>query len=296
MNPHTLVFAFTKVPRSSRPPPIDSTRRLRVTLALSVLIHAGIFWNVTPQVRAPSPDTLEQSRGAPPLVVRLMPKAPPVPVHTPPQRLPREVPAKSQRRSPPPVLARKPIEPRPEYRAPADIPPARTAPARAEPRAEGDLAAYVEARRRARVDTGPAAAAPIAPTQEAEDENTRANRIAAANLASARNRAPAEDSRRGGGVFGIQYMSHEYAEFLFYGWNRNFGRATTQLVEVRKGTQSDIRTAVVQSMIAIIRDHEPGDFVWESRRLGRNVTLSARPRDEAGLQDFLMQEFFPQNR
>jgi hypothetical protein len=49
-------------------------------------------------------------------------------------------------------------------------------------------------------------------------------------------------------------------------------------------------------MIAIIRDHERGDFVWESRRLGRNVTLSARPRDEAGLKDFLMREFFADTR
>jgi hypothetical protein len=194
------------------------------------------------------------------------------------------------------VLARKPVTPRPEYRAPADTPPARTVPAPAEPRVEGDLAAYVEARRRARLENSAPAATPIAPAPEPEDENARANRIAAANLASARNRAPADDAKRGGGVFGIQYMSHEYAEFLFYGWNRNFGRNTTQLVEVRKGTHSDIRIAVVRSMIAIIREHERGDFVWESRRLARNVTLSARPRDERGLEDFLMQEFFAETR
>ena len=45
-------------------------------------------------------------------------------------------------------------------------------------------------------------------------------------------------------------------------------------------------------MIAIIREREPGDFVWVSHRLGRNVNLSARPGDQAGLEDFLMQEFF----
>jgi hypothetical protein len=45
-------------------------------------------------------------------------------------------------------------------------------------------------------------------------------------------------------------------------------------------------------MIEIIRDREPGDFVWVSQRLGRNVNLSARPSDNAGLEDFLMQEFF----
>jgi hypothetical protein len=45
-------------------------------------------------------------------------------------------------------------------------------------------------------------------------------------------------------------------------------------------------------MIAIIRDNESGDFVWVSQRLGRNLTLSARPSENAGLEDFLMQEFF----
>jgi hypothetical protein len=49
-------------------------------------------------------------------------------------------------------------------------------------------------------------------------------------------------------------------------------------------------------MISIIRDYEQGDFVWESQRLGRNVTLSARTRDTAGLEDFLLQEFFPEWR
>ena len=45
-------------------------------------------------------------------------------------------------------------------------------------------------------------------------------------------------------------------------------------------------------MIEIIGDYEKGDFIWESHRLGRNVTLSARQRDTAGLEDFLMQDFF----
>jgi hypothetical protein len=45
-------------------------------------------------------------------------------------------------------------------------------------------------------------------------------------------------------------------------------------------------------MIAIIREYEQQDFVWESRRLGRSLMLSARQRDNAGLEQFLMQEFF----
>jgi hypothetical protein len=45
-------------------------------------------------------------------------------------------------------------------------------------------------------------------------------------------------------------------------------------------------------MIAIIRENESGDFVWQSKRLGRDVTLSARPGDNAGLEDFLMRDMF----
>jgi hypothetical protein len=45
-------------------------------------------------------------------------------------------------------------------------------------------------------------------------------------------------------------------------------------------------------MIAIIREYEQEDFVWESRRLGRNVSLSARLTDNAELENFMMREFF----
>ena len=49
---------------------------------------------------------------------------------------------------------------------------------------------------------------------------------------------------------------------------------------------------MVRRMIAIIREHTGSDFLWESPRLGREVTLSARPADNAGLEDFMMREFF----
>ena len=73
--------------------------------------------------------------------------------------------------------------------------------------------------------------------------------------------------------------------FLFLGWNKEIRRDTSQKIEVRKGQASDIRIAVVRRMIAIIREHEKEDFIWESQRLSRDVTLSARLRDTAGLED-----------
>ncbi|MGZ5116205.1 MAG: hypothetical protein ACXWCY_19330 [Burkholderiales bacterium] len=172
--------------------------------------------------------------------------------------------------------------------------PAPTTPAPIAPRAApaGDLASYIEAKRQARGESAPSvpSVGSASNTQPAEDDNARANRIAAANLGT--DRTPTFGADRGGGIFSIQRMSYDYAEFLFYGWNKDIRRNTTQLIEVRKGTNSDIRLAVVRRMIVIIREHEDGDFVFESRRLGRNITLSARPRDTAGLEDFLMREFF----
>jgi hypothetical protein len=165
------------------------------------------------------------------------------------------------------------------------------------PPAEGDLASYIEARRRARGESAPAAnpgSASNAPP--AEDDNARANRIAAGNLASQRPMTFGYDPTQGGGVFQITRMGYDDAEFLFFGWNKEIRRNTKQLIEVRKGSNSDIRIAVVRRMIAIIREYERGDFLWESRRLGRNLMLSARASDNAGLEEFMMHEFFDYSR
>ena len=79
---------------------------------------------------------------------------------------------------------------------------------------------------------------------------------------------------------------------MFYGWNQNFRRSVPQMIEVRKGGNSDIDIAVVRKIIEIIRDYERGDFQWYSKRSGKNLTLSARARDNSGLEDFMMQEFY----
>ena len=45
-------------------------------------------------------------------------------------------------------------------------------------------------------------------------------------------------------------------------------------------------------MIELIRRYYQGDFNWESQRLDRIVTLSARTEDNAGLEEFMIKEFF----
>ena len=129
-----------------------------------------------------------------------------------------------------------------------------------------------------------------------EDEKERSNRVIAANLGLDRTPTVGYDPKGGGGIFQIQRMGRDSAEFIFFGWNKDIRRNSKQLIEVSRGDSSDIRIAVVRKMIAIIREDEPGDFVWVSQRLGRNVTLSARARDNAELEDFIMQEFFADPR
>jgi hypothetical protein len=47
-------------------------------------------------------------------------------------------------------------------------------------------------------------------------------------------------------------------------------------------------------MIELIRKEKTGDFEWESHRLNRVVTLSARPQDTQELMNFLYKEMFPE--
>jgi hypothetical protein len=60
---------------------------------------------------------------------------------------------------------------------------------------------------------------------------------------------------------------------------------------VRKGANIDMCIAVVRRMIAIIREHEQGDFFWQSNRRDHDVVLSARLADNAALEDFLKHDF-----
>ena len=68
--------------------------------------------------------------------------------------------------------------------------------------------------------------------------------------------------------------------------------ARSRCIDIRRGSNPNINIAIVRRIIEIIRDHEQGDFRWDSKRLGRDLTLSARPADNAELETFMMQEFF----
>lgn len=138
-------------------------------------------------------------------------------------------------------------------------------------------------------------------------ERRRAAEMAAGRenaAATARERGPSEEQARmanimrnlqpqgTNGVFQIVSMSARTAKYSFRGWTRNAGNARQELVEVSTGPDGDVERAIVRSMIDLIRRYYKGDFNWESQRLERTIVLSARLEDNAGLEDFLMREFF----
>jgi hypothetical protein len=157
-----------------------------------------------------------------------------------------------------------------------------------------DLAAYVDARRRARGE------APVSDTTGAratdESDIARRDRIVAANLGLDRTPVFGNGPKNAGGLFQIVELGYDDARFYFFGFDKDIARNARQLIDVRKGGERDIRIAVVRRMIAIIREKIAGDFVWVSQRLDRRVTLSARPEDNAGLEDFILRDVFPDAR
>ena len=127
----------------------------------------------------------------------------------------------------------------------------------------------------------------------AEDrERERSDRIIAQNLASVNALGSGSKMQDTGGIFTILHIGDADAEFKFNGWNTKIHRPLAQTIEVRRGTNANIRIAIVRKIIAIIREYEPGDFMWDSKRLHREITLSARAADNDTLENFLMMEFF----
>lgn len=97
------------------------------------------------------------------------------------------------------------------------------------------------------------------------------------------------------GIFQITRMGVRSAQFLFRAWRTDASNPRREVVEVAAGPDGDIQRAVVRKMIELIRQYHKEEFQWESYRLDRVVTLSARMEDSKGLEDFLIREFFDAN-
>lgn len=293
-----------------------------IAIVASMLVHFAALWIVLPQPRPRAMDARERDRTSA-LAVQLVPRtrpaattaaaAPPpasqaamhaeiprtresvVRLRRPPQHTTRPIIALDKPAPLPlPSAATTKRMPAPQPPPPPEPSPAADAkPALAPPAPATDLAAYIESRRRERGETSTSPPAAGAPTATGESDMQRRDRIVAANLGLDRTPTFGHDARNAGGIFQIKELDDDAAQFYFFGFDKDIGRNAKQLIDVRKGDNSDIRIAVVRRMIAIIRQNISGDFLWVSERLGRQVRLSARPDDNAALEDFILRDIFP---
>jgi hypothetical protein len=280
---------------------VVTIRIIWLALFLSLLVHMVALLTSPPLMRPVAFDPSDKAEASQALIAQLTPRATPSPPESAPPPTPAARPSVA---APPPARsAPRPAPPPPPIvrnePAPSAIPtppPPPTQPAETQPTprppAETDLSSYIAARRNARGDAAATSEsnAPNAPPAESEKE--RLNRVVAANLGLNKTPTFGDDPKRGGGMFQIRRIGYDDAEFIFNGWDQDIGRVARQLIEVRKGSNPDIRIAVVRKIIEIIRAHEPGDFIWISRRASKGVALSARPADNAALEDYMMREFF----
>ncbi len=267
---------------------INISRNTLIAFLLSLFIHALIFFTV-PKIEfdtasAPPRQTIEVSLAPPkpvkPLVVPEIPvpKANPKPTEKAKPKVAKVITQKSN-------TSAKPV-----FTVPDEVTPiAKPASEPVLPKEDfpTDMASYVRAKQAQR--------------QAAESDAARQNAEA-----SARERGPSEAQMREerikrnlqtgtNGIFEITNLSSRHGGFAFRGWTNDYSSSRRQFFEVEASSGQDIRLVMVKRMIGLIREHYQGDFNWDSHRLARVVILSAKPEDNAGLEDFMMMEFFGAN-
>ncbi|MDY7576089.1 hypothetical protein [Actimicrobium sp. CCI2.3] len=285
---------------SDRIEPVAPPRRKPATTTVGVvimlLLHALVLWLIIyHQSDMPLP-----VQGSPEVETTLMlipttPKRSSRPTRPSGADVPAKPVAKPQRPAPQRQAAARPSRPRPAPEPTITQQPLNRTlprPEPAQPPAEdfsSRLAARQQQRAEAQSQERETQAARGSPEQQ---ENERGKQAALANIASSMKAAGIE-KESGGGLFQLREVGAHNAEFLFRGWKKEAGRNWSQVLNVEQGSEEDVRIAVVKKMIEIIREHTQDDFTWQSQRLGKTVTLSAKPADSAGLQQFLLREFFP---
>lgn len=256
---------------------IQVERNTLLAIVFSLLVHGLILFLALPQLDL-------DSASMPPTTIQVSLAPPPAEVPPPPVELPKP-PKKPKPISRPKVMTQKPSSKPSDFNlpeaAPSPAPSAPVAPAKDQP---VDMMAYVNAKRQQRLamenDAAKQNAEAVAKEQGPSAEQVREQRI--------------KDNLKVGtnGIFEITSLSARHAGFSFRGWTSDYSNARREAFEVEAGVGQDIRLLVVRKMIVLIRQHYQGDFNWESQRLGRVVIQSARPEDNAGLEDFMMMEFF----
>ncbi len=263
--------------------PRRSLRTLWLGLLLSLIVHTLFVWLV--------PKPVERMEGAAPSgqgplqVTIAPPRADTAPA-------PAENVQKPAATPPPRVIAvRKPSSVMPPVLdVPEPPPPDKTVrrPETKEPPL--DFMAAVNARRAQRQAEEDFLAKQNADARNGEREMSDAERAEAGFKRNTQSLGRGQDGTSG--VFQIKSKGTRYAAFSFRGWTTDRERSKYELIEIDAGIGGDVELAIVRRMISLIRQHYQGNFNWESHRIGRVVVLSARMEDNAGLEAFLMREFF----
>ncbi len=266
-----------------REPEARTLRYLGIGLLISLCFHI-IFFVVMPKREVNEDSPPQGAQGT--MVVQLSPSSPSPPpspavaaVTPPPQQAqrPRTVAPLSPRMMTAPSATPQsiPLEPEP----PAPIRPPEAAPT--------DFMSMVNANRERRAAAESAARA----QGRSSGREPSADDIAMANIN--RNIRSLTKGEGTSGVFQILSKGHRAAQFAFRGWTTDSRNSRREVIDVDAGLNGNIDQAIIRRMMELIRTHYKGDFNWDSQRLGRVVVLSARVDDSAGLEEFMMREFFP---
>lgn len=274
---------FLLSPKGDKLIRLHVSRNTLIAFAISLIIHAIILFIVVPKIqldKLKEPTTFQVDLAPPqqakiepePMLQESIPEPLPEPI-----KKPKIITQKPRKNTKPPVFKVPEVLATPKP-APEKLPQ--------EKPLETDMFAALNAKRAAReAQEGDAARqneVAAAAEQGLTEEQKRDERIKN-NLKSGTN-----------GIFEIKRLESKNASFSFKGWT-DYSNVKLQYYEVEASDGQDVRLVMIRRMIAIIREHYNGDFPWESHRLGRTITKSARQEDSAELEDFLMQEFFGQN-
>jgi hypothetical protein len=290
-------------PRGEKVFHIRVSRKTLIAFTLSILFHLSMLWFFAPKLflmGAPVQD-------APPFEVTLGPPQKQEIAKSEPIALPAE------------PIAERPAEPLPK---PPKAKPSKTKKVEQKSTPPKQIELPVEVAKKSDLRLPKPIERPIETTPEVlpgEDMQAYIKRQKEAKLAQqgaskkdveeilASNNTPSEGEKRDAkirenlkfdgtnGIFQIREMGLHSAQFSFKGWKNNINSARLEIIDVHVPDGSDGKHEVIMKMIEIIRREYSGDFNWDSQRLGRVLTLSARVEDTQALESFMMTEFFASN-
>jgi hypothetical protein len=268
-----------------------SMRRFYIGIGVSLLCHTLLFVFMPRRLEMGNPPDEMASTVKGPMVVQLNPPAAASKSLPTVQDAPREPARSPPRRAPAPTMMAVP-KPVPQSPVVPLEPPQQEAlvtPDKVEPPSMMAMVEAARARRRAEEE-----ALHQYTSEMRGRENPSSGDAATANIS--RNLQSLSGKGGTSGVFQILQKGHRSGQFAFRGWTNGARGDWKEVIEVDAGPQGDIELAMVRKMIELIRQHYQGNFNWESHRLGRVIVLSARQEDTAGLEAFLIREFFGMGR